>query len=126
MKYFWIPMGLLCAILGLSLWCAAFVGDRTAGWRARVEQAALAAEGENWESAVEILQGVEEDWNHNRDCFHIITAHDELEAVDTLLSQAEGFAREREMAEFRAETAALGVQLAVIADLQRLSLRNIL
>ncbi|MBQ9648104.1 MAG: DUF4363 family protein [Oscillospiraceae bacterium] len=58
--------------------------------------------------------------------FHIVIAHDELDKVDALFAEAESFAVERDMGEFRAEMSELIVQLGILVETQKLTIRNVL
>ena len=57
MKACVIPIGLLAAILGFSLWAGRYVEVRTDHWIALLETADEAAAAENWREAEAQLQG---------------------------------------------------------------------
>ena len=126
MKYLVLPAAVLALLLGLSLENARILRADTADYLAAVEQATAAAEREDWEAALDALYGAQERWDARKPLLHIVTAHDELEAVDALFATTESFAIEQDRAEFRAEAAELSAQLRVVAELQQLSVRNVL
>ena len=126
MKYFWIPMALLALLLGASLANARLVEAEVEPWREAIESSVASAEDGDWEAALRAVRAARESWDAHKDYLHIVTAHDELDRVDILFATAEGFAREEDMAEFRAEASELAVQLGIIVELQKLTLRNTL
>ena len=126
MKYLVLPAAVLALLLGLSLENARILRADTADYLTAVEQATTAAEREDWESALKALRSAQKGWDARKPWLHIVTAHDELEAVDALFATTESFAIEQDRAEFRAEAAELSVQLRVVAELQQLSVRNVL
>ena len=126
MKYFWIPLALLALLLGASLGNARLVEAEVEPWREAVESSVASAEAGDWEAARRGVRGARESWDARKGYLHIVTAHDELDRVDILFATAEGFAKEEDMAEFRAEASELAVQLGIIVELQKLTLRNAL
>ena len=126
MKYFIVPAAVLALLLGLSLWNAATVDALIEPWCASVEEARSAAAREDWDAASRLLHETREAWSARHAYFHIVTAHDELEEADALFASAESFAEARDAAEFRADAAQLVAQLRVVAEMQRLTIKNVL
>ena len=126
MKYFWIPAALLAALLGASLWNAHFVASEIEPWREAIESSVAAAERNDWQSALDAVRSTRESWDARKPYLHIVTAHDELDKVDTLFAEVESFAIEQDMGEFRAEASELAVQFGIIAEMQELTVRNVL
>ena len=126
MKYFWIPAALLMALLATSLWNARLVEAEAAPWRAAAETSIEAAERGDWTSALETVRAARDDWDARKPYLHIVTPHDELDKVDALFAEAESFAVEEDMAEFRAEASELVVQLGILVELQKLTILNVL
>ena len=126
MKYFWIPAALLAALLGASLWNAHFVASEIEPWREAMESSIAAAERDDWEAALGAVRAARESWDARKPYLHIVTAHDELDKADALFAEAESFAIEKDMGEFRAEASELTVQLSIIAEMQELTVRNVL
>ena len=126
MKYFWIPVALLALLFCASLANARLVEAEVEPWREAVESSVVSAESGDWEAARRAIRGARESWDARKGYLHIVTAHDELDQVDILFASAEGFAMEEDMAEFRAEATELAVQLGILVELQKLTLRNTL
>ena len=126
MKYFWIPVALLVLLFGASLGNARLVEAEMEPWREAIGSSVASAESGDWEAALRAVRGARESWDARKPYLHIVTAHDELDRVDILFATAEGFAREEDMAEFRAEASELIVQLGIIVEMQKLTLQNAL
>ena len=126
MKYFWIPAALLMLLLGASLGNARLVETEVGPWCEAIGSALDSAERGDWDVALGGVRDTRDKWDARKPYLHIVTAHDELDRVDILFATAEGFAREEDMAEFRAEASELIVQLDIIVELQKLTLRNAL
>ena len=126
MKYFFIPVAALTLLLGLSLWNAAAVEAAVRPWCTALGEAWESAEREDWEAAERAVGETRRAWEARHPYFHIVTAHDELDQADALFAQAAGFAAERERAELRATLAELSVQLRVVAEMQKLTVKNVL
>lgn len=126
MKYFWLPAGVLTLLLAVSLWNGAAVSRAVAPWCDALTEAQYAAEREDWIAAARLVRETREAWDARRGWLHIVAAHDELEAADMLFAAAEGWAANRDAAEFCEELAQLRVQLRVVAEMQQLSLHNVL
>lgn len=126
MKYFLVPAAVLALLLGVSLWNAAAVDAAIEPWCAALSEAEEDAARGGWDSAERTVASTRRAWDARQVYFHIVTAHDELEAADALFAAAKSFAEERDAAEFRACVAQLITQLRIVAEMQQLSLKNIL
>lgn len=126
MKYFILPTAVLALLLGLSLWNAREIEGLVSPWCDALEKSVSAAEQEDWDSAANGILTVRNNWSSCHPYFHIVTAHDELDQADDLFAQAESYAVDHELPELRASVSALIVQLRVVAEMQKLTIRNVL
>ena len=126
MKYFVVPVAVLALLFGLSLENARLIRTDTANWLAAMDEATASAERKDWDAALDTLRGTHASWDERKPWLHIVTAHDELEAADALFAATESFAAEQDKAEFRAGITQLAAQLAVVSQMQQLTLRNVL
>lgn len=126
MKFFFIPVATLSLLLGISLWNGWAVEKTVEPWREALEEAVTASEREDWAAAKRILDETRSGWTAKHAWFHIVTAHDELDRADALFAQAQSFAAEQDRGEFRACAEELSGQLLVVAERQKLSLKNTL
>ena len=126
MKYFWIPCAILSAILSLSLLNARTVNETVDVWCQDLQSAQQSADAENWEQTQRILTDTYKKWDEKQSYFHIVTVHAELDEVEALFAKSRSFALEQDEAEFRANTAELITQLKLLAEMQEISVKNIL
>lgn len=126
MKYFWIPCAILSAILSLSLLNARTVNETVDVWCQDLQSAQQSADAENWEQTQRILTDTYKKWDKKQSYFHIVTVHAELDEVEALFAKSRSFALEQDEAEFRANTAELITQLKLLAEMQEISIKNIL
>lgn len=126
MKYFWLPAAALSLLLALSLWNAAAVRDAVDPWCAALARAREAASDEAWEDAERLFRDTERAWGKKSGFYHTAIEHDELDDAEELFARAGAALEARDAAAFAGELDALIVQLRIIAEMQGLSLENIL
>ena len=126
MKYFYLPAGILAAILCLSLWTGHYVETRTDYWNALLEQAGEAGRQEDWNAARDQLDKIYRDWQSSQTLFHVIMEHSELDEAEDLFAGAAAVCREEDGADFHQLLAQLMKQLELLAETQQTSIKNIL
>lgn len=126
MKAYLKPLAVLAAILAFALWNGTAMTAHTDRWRAQVEQADALAQAEDWSRAVEILADSYADWSGKQTYLHIVTEHDAVDDAEAMYRRALAFAATRELTEFRAELADLRDQLRLLAEMERLNVKNVL
>ena len=119
MRAYGISVGILAAILVFSLWNSSYMTASTVRWREQLQQADAQAQSEAWTEAVDTLAGSYDDWSESQTYLHIVARHD---TVDDALA----FAATRELTEFRAEISDLRDQLRLLAETERLDIKNVL
>jgi len=126
MKAFLPPVLLLSLLLAVSLGnCLAMVRG-TDRWTEQLNQAEALAVSGDWAGASASLQSGYRDWSAHQTYLHIAAEHDTVDGAEAMYRRAEAFAAERELSEFRAETASLRHQLGLLAEMERISAKNIL
>lgn len=126
MKAFYIPVGLLAAILAFSLWSGRYVEQRTGHWSALLEEIDGLAAREDWEQAGRKLEDAYADWNASQTFFHTIMDHDELDEAEELFAGAFAVCREEDGADFHTLLSQLRSQLRLLAETQCVSVKNVL
>ena len=126
MKKYALPLGLLAGILLLSLWNGAAMGRVTEELCTSLTQCSDLGRAENWESAAKILEKTYQDWSHHQVYLHIVLQHDAVDGAEAMFHRAMAFAKTQEPSEFSAELAGLISQLHLLAEMEQLSVRNIL
>ena len=120
------PVGVLAVILAFALWNSAVITGHTQRWRDQLQQAEALALDENWQAAGDALAKSYEDWSERQVFLHIVSEHEAVDDAEAMYRRAMAFAAEQESSEFRAELADLQDQLRLLAEMERLSLKNVL
>lgn len=126
MKYIVIPCAVIALLFGLAMWNARSVGSDIEPWCDALADARAAVENEDWDGARELLDGIREVWDDHKDYYHIVIEHDELDNAEALFERVYAAIDTQDDSSFRAETGALVAQLRVIAEMQELTIRNVL
>ena len=126
MKAYLLPIAILTGILGLALWNSAAITDCTARWQEQLQQADALAQAEAWTEALDTLSDSYADWSKRQTYLHIVVRHDALDEAESLYHRALSLATDRELPELRAELSALGDQLRLLAEMERLDIKNVL
>lgn len=120
------PICVLSALLALSLWNEGHIRRETDRWRAQLLTAdALSRSGE-WAEALDALWESYDDWSRSQTYLHIVARHDTVDDAEAMYRRAAAFAQAEEPSEFLAETADLRDQLRLLAEMEALTIRNIL
>jgi len=122
MRAYGISVGILAAILVFSLWNSSYMTASTVRWREQLQQADAQAQSE----AVDTLAGSYDDWSESQTYLHIVARHDTVDDAEAMYRRALAFAATRELTEFRAEISDLRDQLRLLAETERLDIKNVL
>ena len=119
-------IAVLSAILVFSLWNDSRMSSETSRWRAQLDQADALVQEERWEEARAKLTESYEDWSSRQTYLPIVSQHDAVDDAEAMYRRAMAFADTRELSEFRAELSDLRDQLRLLAEMERLNLKNVL
>ena len=125
-KYFWLPAAILAFLLGVSLWNAHAVDAEIAAWCEIVESARTAARDGDLDGAKARMAELGRSWRTRRAYYHSVLEHDELDDAEEFYARAASALETGDTDDFFMETAALAAQLQVIAEMQALTLENVL
>lgn len=125
MKALYLSLGAMALILAYSLWAGSYVQEQTDKWSLLLEQAAQAAEAEDWPQAESLLSQAQKGWEHSRTYFHTFIEHGELNEAQALFAAAAEACAQRDSQEFSAQLVLLRVQLQLLAETQSVSIKNI-
>ena len=125
-KDYLIPLLILGMLFGFSLWNSTAIKTDTARWSNQLKQAVQFIPSENWDAIKRTLQNSYDDWQTRQTYLHIVLEHDALDDVDAMYRRAFAFTKAKEPQELQAELADLQDQLGLLAEMERLSLENIL
>ncbi len=119
-------VAVLAAILAFSLWNDVHMSSETSRWRSQLDQADALVQENRWEDAQVKLAESYEDWSSRQTYLHIVSEHDAVDDAEAMYRRAMAFADTRELSEFRAELSDLRDQLRLLAEMERLNLKNVL
>ena len=120
------PIAILAAILAFALWNGSHMADSTDRWRDQLQQVDALAQAEDWTGALETLSDSYDDWSEHQTYLHIVAEHDTVDDAEAMYRRAMAFAATRELTEFRAELSDLRDQLRLLAEVERLDVKNVL
>lgn len=126
MKHILIPTGLLCALFALALLNGAAMEQTTRRCQNDLQRSGTLALEENWNGASAALQQSYRVWMRHQAYLHIVLDHNSVDEAEAMYARCMAFAATREISEFCAETAGLITQLSLLAEMERLSIKNIL
>ena len=126
MKGYLTSLAILAAVLALCLWNGAAMTADTARWRDQLLHTDALAQSEDWAAAAEALAESYRDWAQSQAYLHIVARHDAVDDAEAMYRRAAAFAATRELTEFRAEIADLRDQLRLLAEMERLDIKNVL
>ena len=120
------PREIFLLTLDFSLWNSSYMTASTVRWREQLQQADAQAQSEAWTEAVDTLAGSYDDWSESQTYLHIVARHDTVDDAEAMYRRALAFAATRELTEFRAEISDLRDQLRLLAETERLDIKNVL
>ena len=126
MRAYVLPAAILAAILSFALWNGARMTGCTARWRDQLQKVDALAQAEDWTGALETLSDSYDDWSEHQTYLHIVAEHDTVDDAEAMYRRAMAFAATRELTEFRAELSDLRDQLRLLAEVERLDVKNVL
>ena len=126
MRGFWTPLAILGAVLAFALWNGGRMCADTDRWRDQLRQADAMAQSEDWAEAAAALAESYRDWSGSQTYLHIVSAHDAVDDAETMYRRAAAFAAAGALTEFRAELSDLRDHLRLLAEMERLDIKNIL
>lgn len=118
-----LSLMVLLVVLAFVLWNAAWVTDRCGEWTAALDEAEAAlAQGGTGQQQLDTLNAL---WQEPQGYLHIVISHEELDAAEALLAQAEAMAAQGDSQSLYPVLAELRGQFRLIAETQRISAKNI-
>lgn len=125
MKRLWVGVGVLAALLAVSLWVMGRADARQRRICSRLEQAKAAALREDWESVKRLTKESCDLWEKSWDGWSAISDHTELDEIDAGFARLEIYCRDGHATDYAAESAALARQVEALGEGHRLNLRNL-
>lgn len=126
MKRLWIAAGLLLILLAgtlLNAYYAQMLADRLTD---RLEQAQSMAQESQWSQAHSITQRAYEEWQHNHTYLHTCMRHSDTDEILRAFHSVLQYLDLKEMDQYAAANADLMTQISLLAEMEQVSLVNVL
>jgi len=121
-----LPALVLAAVLAFALWNSAAMNRHVCRWQDQLQQVEALAQRGDWTGAESRLEDSYQDWTSRQTYLHIVTEHDAVDDAEAMYRRALAFAAAQEPSEFQAELSDLSDQLRLLAEMEALSIRNVL
>lgn len=126
MKAYLLSVLTLLAVLSLALWNNASMTERTQRWQSQLDRVESLGESGAWEEADTALQESYDDWSASQTYLHIVSHHDVLDEAEAMYRRTAVFIRLREEDSLLEELTDLRHQLRLLAEMEQLSIKNVL
>ena len=126
MKRLLPPLAVLLSIFLLAVVNGSLIVRSTERWQAQLSQAEAWAVQTQWDKVLTTLEASYRDWQSAQGYLHIVLEHDAVDDAEAMYHRAIAFALAEDPSEFRAETAHLRTQLHLLAEMEKLSIKNVL
>lgn len=126
MNRFWIGVGLLLALLGVSLWSMFAMNHAHGEISDILTQSAEAAQNGDWEQADRLVQSARGQWEDNWNLSAAMCDHTALDEIDSIFAQAEVYSQNQVTNDFAAACAQLSKLIEALKEGHTLSLWNLL
>lgn len=126
MKAYFLSALTLLAVLALALWNSDSMTERTQRWQGQLDQVEVLIADDAWDQASEALEESYRDWSASQTYLHIVSHHDVLDDAEAMYRRCAVFIRIREESSLLGELSDLRHQLRLLAEMEQLSIKNVL
>ena len=126
MKRLWLAAALLLLMLGGTLLNSRHLERTIDGCVQELAQAHQHAIQGDWEQARQRTERVLDDWQKHDFYFHVSLRHTDIDAIHLTLSEIQEYLALEETDQYTAANAKLMAQFELLAEMEKLSFKNIL
>ncbi len=126
MKRLWLGVGVLAALLAVSIWIMDFADGHQEKICSRLEDAKQAALVGDWEAVGRLTEQAVGLWEDSWAVWSTLSDHTELDEIDAGFARLEVYARDGHATDYAAESASLARLVEALGDGHRLNIRNLL
>lgn len=126
MKRLWIAVALLALMLGGALTNAWYSKSMTGRMGAQLRQAQAMTEQERWAEAEQLTRQVFEDWQNHHFYLHVTMRHSDTDQILRTFRAVLEYLELEEQDQYNAANADLITQLELLAEMEQVSLSNVL
>lgn len=116
----------LALLLAAGLFNGAYLTRRCTAWRAQLDIVTAAVAQGDWDEAGESMAALTGSWQQHHPYLCMTLPHHEIDEADTALHQCAGYVSSRDGVALTDAALQLRLQLRRLAELEKLSLENIL
>ena len=126
MRRLWIAVTILLVMLGGTLANSYCLNNIINGYTQQLTEAHRLAETDDWNSASKLTAQVTERWHKHDFYFHVMLPHRDIDDIHLTFQEVEEYLKLEESDQYNAANAKLIAQLELLAEMERLNLKNIL
>ena len=126
MKALRVAIITLVLLMAAGLANSAYLTARCGDWTARLNAVTSAADGGDWDGARREMSALQADWQDKQSYLHITLQHEEINETDTLLHQCALYVKEQDSDALSDAAVQLALAFDRLAELERLSIKNVL
>ena len=126
MKAFRIAILVMVLLMAVSLVNSAYLTRRCDEWTTRLNAVTDAAGNGDWDTARQTVDALDNDWQAKQSYLHITLQHEEINTADTLLQQCVLFVDIQDIDSLFDAALQLSLQWDHLAEMEQLSIKNVL
>ncbi|MBQ3134352.1 MAG: DUF4363 family protein [Oscillospiraceae bacterium] len=126
MKRLIIAAALLLAVLGATIANSRYLTGMTDGFCRQLTQSAELAAADNWPQALEKTEQTLSAWESHDFYLHTLLRHTDIDAIRLTFHEVVEYLKLEEPDQYTAANAKLITQLELLAEAERLDLKNVL
>ena len=126
MKALRIAIAVFVLLMVAGLINGAYLSAQCRQWSVRLAHADEATEQGDWNSAQREMDALKKSWQGAQSYLHITLQHEEINKADTLLHQCALYAETQDGSAFSDAAVQLTLQFDRLAEMERLSIKNVL
>ena len=126
MKALRVAIITLVLLMVAGLANSAYLTARCDEWTARLDAVTAAVSVSDWEGAAEKMSLLQRDWQQHQSYLHITLQHEEINEADTLLHQCALYVAQQDSDALSDAAVQLALEFDRLAELEQLSIKNVL
>ena len=126
MKRLWIAVSILCVIFAATLFNSWYLGKLIGEYTLRLSTAQDMTNREAWSSATQLTEQVIQDWQTHDFYFHVMLPHRDIDEIHLAFCEVQEYLQLEETDQYTAANAKLVAQLELLAEMDQLTIKNIL
>ena len=126
MKRLWIAAAILLCMLGSTLGNSWYLKRLVSTLEQQLAAAHVLAGQDSWDTASRITQQAAEQWQKHDFYFHIMLPHKDIDEIHLTFCEVQEYLELEETDQYTAANAKLMARLGLLAEMEQLSLKNIL